>query len=115
MSHFEIAKSLNVIFLAVVATWRVALLIFYLRRLAGLDGWSVLSGSLLPLTAIVAASSYLNLERAVFNVMAGLGDKATANDTAYLVLLTITLLSVYTFLPLLVIYIWRCVKRRQGP
>ncbi len=112
-TDLEVAKSLNVIFLAVVATWRVALLIFYLRRLAGLDGWSVLSGSLLPLTAIVAALSYLNLERAVFNVMAGLGDKGTANDAAYLVLLMITLLSVYAFLPLLAIYIWRCVKRRR--
>lgn len=113
-TELEVAKSLNVIFLAIVALWRVALLVFYLRRFAGLDRWSVLSGSLLPLTAIVATLTYLNLERAVFNVMAGLGDKVTANDAAYRVLLMITLLSVYTFLPLLAIYVWRCVKRRRA-
>ncbi len=110
----ETARLLNVVFLAVVATWRVAMLLFYLRRLGGLNGPAVFSGALLPLTFVVATLSYLNLERAVFEVMAGLDTAGTANDTAYLVLLIITLLSVYTVLPLLGIYIWCCYKRRRA-
>lgn len=110
----DTARLLNVIFLGVVATWRVALLVFYLRRLGGLSGAAVLSGALLPLTFVVAALSYLNLERAVFEVMAGLDTAGTANDTAYLVLLVITLLSVYAVVPLLLIYAWCCYKRRRA-
>jgi hypothetical protein len=112
-TQLDTARTLNVIFLAVVATWRVALLIFYLRRLGGLNGAAVFSGGLLPLTAIVTALSFLNLERAVFEVMAGLDTAGTANDSAYLALLMITVVSVYALLPLLGIYAWCCWKRRQ--
>ena len=49
------AQTANVIFLAVVASWRVALLIVFLKRSAGLTNTGVMVASLLPLTIIVTA------------------------------------------------------------
>lgn len=91
------ANVINVWFLLIVASWRVALLYFYLSRLASLDWLRVLVAALLPITAIVTTLSVLNLERAVFEVMGGL--RTTSKDGAYLVLTVITFLSIF-LLPL---------------
>ena len=52
----ETAASLNVWFLATVAAWRVALLVFYLRRQAALGWLAVAVAGLLPLAAIVVTA-----------------------------------------------------------
>jgi hypothetical protein len=96
----EKARTFNVWFLAIVASWRVALLIFYLRRHARLQPFSIAVATLLPLTFIITALTVLNLERAVFNLMGGLREKGTANDNAYLVLFVLSYLSVMLFIPL---------------
>lgn len=101
----EIAQSINVWFLAVVAAWRVALLFFYLKRHADLPLYAVGVAGLLPLTAIVTALTILNLERAAFATMSGLRGRETANDDAYGVLFVLTLLSVLLLVPLLVGYV----------
>jgi hypothetical protein len=49
----EVADSWNALFLGIVATWRVALLIFFLRRLAELKWLKVGIATLLPLSIIV--------------------------------------------------------------
>ena len=67
----ENAQGTNVIFLAVVATWRVGLLVAFLRRAAGLTRAGVAVATLLPLTIIVTALVVLNLEKAVFEIMGG--------------------------------------------
>ena len=77
------ARSLNVWFLATVALWRVALLFFYLRRNARLKYVALFTASLLPLTAIVTTLTILNLEKAVFDIMGGLRESGTSNDSAY--------------------------------
>ncbi len=74
------ARSMNVWFLAAVALWRVALLFYYLRRFARLKIFTVVVSALLPMMAIVATLTVLNLERAVFDVMGGLREPGTAND-----------------------------------
>lgn len=104
----ETARQVNVWFLAFVATWRVGLLVFYLRRLARLPWLSVIVASLLPLTIIVTALTALNLERAVFDVMSGLRDDGTSSDQAYGVLVGLTFLSTLLVAPLLLAYglIW---------
>ena len=99
------ARSINVWFLAFVATWRVALLFFYFRRFARLTVVAVVSSALLPIMAIVTVLSILNLERAVFDIMGGLRENGTANDAAYAVLFGLTFLSVFLVLPVFVIYI----------
>jgi hypothetical protein len=102
----ETARTLNVWFLAVVAAWRVALLFFYLSRYARLTAFSIAVAALLPITLIVVTLTVLNLERAVFDVMGGLRDGGTANDSAYGVLVALTFFSMLLFIPLLICYIF---------
>jgi len=102
----QIARSVNAWFLAVVASWRVALLIVFLKRYAQLGGFQIIVSTLLPLTLIVTTLTILNLERAVFDIMGGLREGGgTANDQAYAVLFTVTYFSVILFVPLLLIYV----------
>lgn len=105
LSRLETARALNTWFLAIVAAWRVALLIFYLRRHAQLKPFPITVAALLPLTLIVTTLTVLNLERAVFDIMGGLREPGTANDTAYMVLFVLTSFSVILFIPLVVCYI----------
>jgi hypothetical protein len=106
------ARTLNVWFLATVAAWRVALLFFYLGRHARLSAFPVAVAALLPITFVVVALTLLNLERAVFDVMGGLREGGTANDSSYGVLVTLTLLSMLLFVPLALCYVFLSVWAR---
>ena len=87
----EAAQTANVWFLAVVAAWRVALLWRFLKGSAGLSGGELIVSCLLPITLIVTALTFLNLEHVVFNIMSGIAPaEQTANDAAYGVLFLIT-------------------------
>lgn len=93
----------NITFLGVVALWRLALLLQFIRISGGLTWFRTGVAGLLPMMLIVAALVFLNLEKAVFNIMGGLVNR-TANDGAYLVLVGITFLSVYAFPAFLLTY-----------
>ena len=109
-----VAQTVNVWFLAVVASWRVAMLAYFLFRVAGLSGLQVVVASLLPLTLIVTALSLLNLEHVVFNIMAGISaSEKTANDAAYSILLIITTLSVLLSPILILTYVGLLLQARQ--
>jgi hypothetical protein len=110
----DAARSANVLFLALVASWRVAIYTLYLRRWAGLRGLSQLVATALPLCLIVAALAALNLEKAVFEIMAGLHHPGTANDDAYVVLLLLTFGSLYAFPVLAVLWIVQLVRKRRA-
>jgi len=88
------AQLANMLFLAVVATWRVILLFRYLRFSGRLSWGEVTVVALLPLALIVAALTVLNLEKAVFELMGG-NRAGTANDGAYVILLLLTTLSLF--------------------
>lgn len=107
------ARSTNAVFLGVVAVWRVAMYGVYLARYADLPPVSLIVQLLLPLTLIVTALSALNLERAVFDLMGGL-EATTSADSAYEVLVLLTLASVVLFPILLVVYIILAVIRRRA-
>lgn len=77
------ARAINVAFLLFVAAWRVALYAQFLRRSARLRWPSLVAALLAPLTIIVVALVLLNLERAVFDLMAGIQEGGTASDEAY--------------------------------
>ena len=97
----DAAGTLNVGFLAVVATWRVALLFQFFRRVAGLDWWLVAVASLLPLALIVVALTVLNLEHVVFQIMAGNDPgQSSSGDASYFVLFLISGLA-YALSPIL--------------
>ncbi|MCR9239917.1 MAG: YIP1 family protein [Rhodobiaceae bacterium] len=100
------AGTANMLFLLVVATWRVALLYQFLMRAAGLSVPKVIVATFLPITLIVTTLSILNLEHVVFDIMAGIAaeDKST-NDAAYSVLLVVTTGSIFAFPFLLIAYL----------
>ena len=111
--ELNIARSINVYFLLVVAVWRVALLVFYLRRYARISYFQTLVATLLPLTIIVTSLTALNLERAVFNIMGGLG-KSTSSDGAYGVLIALSVLSMYAVIPLICSYIIIVIRKYKS-
>lgn len=88
------ARRINVWFLAVVAAWRVALYVVFLVRYAAFRNLRVVIAAVLPLTLIVFVLTALNLERAVFDLMAGLNPAGgTSADSAYAVLFLLAFLS----------------------
>lgn len=107
----DTANNLNVLFLAIVATWRVALLVFFLRRLGELGVFTIIIGSLVPLTLIVFTLTVLNLEKAVFDFMGGVRE-GTASDASYGILFLLSFFSFVLFLPLLICYIALAVSAR---
>jgi hypothetical protein len=106
----DTANAINAWLLAIVATWRVALLVFYLKRSGKLDWFATFVATLLPLTVIVVALSMLNLDKVVFDLMGGGGERSP-NDVAYGVLFLLSLLSVMLFIPLLICYLYLIVNR----
>jgi hypothetical protein len=112
--YFDVdtSASINAYFLTVVAIWRVALLIFFLMRSEQLSIGPALVGTFLPITFIVTLLTALNLERAVFEIMGGIRQK-TSHDTAYQILILITMVSMILFVPLLIGYILIWVKKRR--
>ena len=100
------AQTVRFWLLAIVAGWRVALLVFYLRRVAGLTGGRLALAASFPLLLIIFTLTALNLEHVVFDFMGGvrLGDR-TVNDSAYGILFLLSMLSTLAFLPLLAAYL----------
>jgi hypothetical protein len=69
-----VALALNAGFLAVVALWRVALLVTFLRRIAGLKGYAILVATLLPLALIVDVLALAGIPYEVYSAMVGDSD-----------------------------------------
>jgi hypothetical protein len=112
---FKSAQQANVWFLAIVAIWRVALLLKYLKNSADLSGLCVLVATLLPLVLIVTVLTLLNLEHVVFKLMAGLGNnEKSANDSAYFALIVITYFSFLISPVLITLYGWFIYKRHKN-
>jgi hypothetical protein len=101
----ESARILNAGFLGLVATWRVALLVRYLRVHGELRWPAVIVGAAFPLCFVVAALWVLNLDRVVFDLMAGIEDEQSGDTKAYLVLTWLTFGAYSLFTPLLLAYL----------
>ena len=97
------ANAINVWFLAMVASWRLGLLFYFLKHFTRLKIWNILVITLMPICLIIASLTALNLHRVVFNIMGGVTNP-TPHDAAYTVLLILTGLSVILVGPLLVGY-----------
>jgi hypothetical protein len=111
----DTAQSINAWFLAVVALWRMVLLVLFLKRAAALSVLKIIVATLLPVTLIVTTLTSLNLEHVVFRIMGGLAEREeTGNDSAYIVLIIITYLSVLVSPFLLVTYLTLIVGRIRG-
>ncbi|MCC6463418.1 MAG: hypothetical protein IT260_23305 [Saprospiraceae bacterium] len=99
----KVAIEMNVWFLAVVALWRLALLLYFLRVFTRLRFFDIVTLTLLPVCGIIAALTALNLHRVVFDTMGGLHEPS-AHDGAYLVLFFLTLIASVLVIPLLIAY-----------
>jgi hypothetical protein len=112
--NLEAARLFNLLFLIIVASWRVALLVYYLKWHARLKPTAVAVCTMLPITAIVVTLTILNLERAAFATMGGFRGEPTAHDSAYDLLDFLTLISVLLFIPLFLCYIGLIVQAQQS-
>lgn len=100
------ARRANVLFLAIVALWRVVLYVVFLWRYAGFRNLRLVVAAFLPLTVIVFGLTALNLERAVFDLMAGLDPSSgTSADSAYAFLVVITFFSLWVAPMMFVLYL----------
>ncbi|MCC2668174.1 MAG: hypothetical protein K0Q72_645 [Armatimonadetes bacterium] len=114
------AAQLNLGFLVVVAVWRVWLWVAYVRRTTGLSGWDTFASLGLPLMAVIVALTFLNLERGVIQIMAGLR-APTAEDMVGEAIFILGALSVYGVIPALLLYCYQVfvaadaeAKRRES-
>lgn len=105
------AQLANVIFLAVVATWRIALLVIFLRRAGGLGATATAVACALPIVLIVTALTVLNLQNAVFDIMGGLREP-TEHDAAYAIVVLISFFSVISSPVLFIIYVVQVNRRK---
>ncbi len=108
----HLANTINVWFLAVVALWRLALLFYFIKKTTDLPLWNVITITFLPICLIISSLTFLNLQRAVFDIMGGLRN-ATPHDGAYLVLIMLTGLSAVLVGPLIISYFIGIFRRRK--
>jgi hypothetical protein len=85
-----------------------------LVRFPLIGGYRAVVCALLPITAIVTALSALNLHRVVFNIMGSIGERS-AHDSAYGVLLALTVVSWLVFPLTAVGYLTALVLARRRP
>jgi len=102
------------LFLIVVASWRVALLVYYLKWHAQLKPTAIFVSTMLPITGIIVTLTILNLERATFVSMGGFREEPTVNDSAYGLLSALTLLSMLLLIPLLICYMFLVVNAQMS-
>jgi hypothetical protein len=107
------AIGMNVWFLAVVATWRAAILVRFVRVSYLLDWFRVAICCLLPLTAIVCALAVLNLEHVVFQIMGGLRGERSSGEGAYLVVALLAYLSTSLFPFVAIAWAWSVYQRNR--
>jgi hypothetical protein len=108
----ETANTINVWFLAIVATWRLGLLYYFLKHFTRLSSGNILTVTLMPICLIITTLTALNLHRVVFNIMGG-NRNPTPHDGAYTVLIFLTVISVILTLPLLIAYGIGIYNRQQ--
>lgn len=90
----ESANQINLIFLCIVALWRVGLFFHFLRRGGGFDWMQTIICGTAPLAIIFSTLVALNLHHVVFNIMGGIREAdRTSQDAAYGLLWLLSILS----------------------
>ncbi|MBX3184073.1 MAG: hypothetical protein KIT72_01005 [Polyangiaceae bacterium] len=114
MVSMSTATQMNLWFLLLVATWRVALLCFYLSRYADFSWWKTMTATLLPLAAIVVSLTILDIARGVLQFMGGLRDD-NASQLASNVVHWLGFMSILAIIPLSLIYVGAVVAAWVRP
>ena len=111
----EVANSINVWFLAIVAAWRLGLLYYFLKTITRLGVGNILTVTFMPICLIISVLTMLNLHRVVFNIMGGVRNE-TAHDSSYMVLMFLTGISLILTIPLIIAYcigIYNSTQKRK--
>lgn len=108
----DTARNVNLAFLAVVASWRVALLVFYLSKVVRLRWLETTVATLLPLASIMAVLTVFRVLDAVATGMGGLREGQNLNDPTQRVIDTPGGISILAFLPLLILYGTLAARRK---
>lgn len=111
------AISMNLWFLALVATWRVALLGRFLMRGASCSPARTLVVTLLPLCTILMVLQQLNLEHAVFNLMAGIEREnpvERVSDATFAFLWVVTFFAGLLSFVVVPAYLWMAFRSFTG-
>jgi hypothetical protein len=103
------AASLNLWFLGIVALWRVALLLFFLIRYAGLDAGTAVIAGAVPINAVIVTLTILNIQETVVSAMGGLRIDMRGGPF-YEALLDFSVLSVLGSFLLVPIYLFMVVS-----
>lgn len=106
------ARNLNSCFLAFVAIWRVALLVFYFRHYAGLSKEATAIGTLLPLATIMAPLTIFRVLLEIEQTMGGIRE-GPPPSAAEGVATSLGTLSIFLFLPLLIYYQILCGRAKN--
>jgi hypothetical protein len=106
------AASLNAWFLGIVALWRLLLLFRFLKVYDRLRWWNVFFIALFPMCLLITTLTILNLEKVVFDIMAGLRN-TTGREKSYNVLIALTYYSAILFIPLLIGYVAGIFSNRE--
>ncbi|MEO0325752.1 MAG: hypothetical protein AAF447_22540 [Myxococcota bacterium] len=108
------AATANVVFLLIVAVWRVALLVRYVRVGLGLGGFATTVATLLPLSAIVSfVSVVLKMGDVLVQSMGGLRDQTQAERISTAVVSVLSCLGPVVFLFTVASYADLMRKARQ--
>ena len=108
----DTAIDVNLGLLAVVASWRVALLAFFLSRAVGLRPYALVVTTLAPLALVVSALTFLRLAEGAIVFMADLRERRP-DDGVNWVLLNLTAISIFAALPLVIAYAWLAWHSRR--
>lgn len=108
----EIANTINVWFLAIVALWRLCLLYYFLKHFTQLGVGYILTVTLMPICLIISSLTALNLHRVVFDIMGGVRNP-TPHDASYFVLMLLTGVSSILIIPLIIAYGVGIYKKRN--
>ena len=99
----QVANTMNVWFLGIVAVWRLGLLYYFLKHFTKLGPLDILTVTLMPICLIISVLTMLNLHKVVFNIMTGIRNPSP-HDSSYLVLMYLTGLSAILTPILLIAY-----------
>lgn len=110
------AQATNLVFLLVVASWRVSIWVVALRVVFGIQsGLRRLVATLAPISFVVVALVILRLHRGVFVLMAGMEDRPSrVQQAADKVLLSITIFSIVVLPLVLVAWLWMAISLRRA-
>ena len=106
----ESARAINLAFLVVVAAWRVFIYFRYLRRRMLLSAGRTFVMLVLPLSLIVNALTFLNLERVIFDIMAGVDDRGSGGASSYEAVMVVSVLSLIMWIPTTIAYLVMSIR-----